>query len=212
MHRLRFAAGQIGLQVVFGSDGQQSAVLQVARHHNLPEHPGVIVHEDRTKAQQLQYRQLAAQARAANLNLEEDKLLGPFRWVIRTDKLRLINADASRIARQSVYCKQEQLALAQAIARGRISNRRAQDGRKSSRAPSHSQHDSYHDLSMPPLEQPNADNEDVEMEDDGDINGSFRLNSVPRTLAHESSQRNALANITPRQVVDLFHKKGKAAQ
>ena len=50
------------------------------------------------------------------------------------------------------------------------------------------------------------------MEDDGDINGSFRLNSVPRTLTHESSQRNALANMTPRQVVDLFHKKGTAAQ
>ena len=92
--------------VVLESDEQQRALLSVARRHNIEEYKNVFAHEDRTKAQQAQYRELKSEARAKNAELLiEGKLDKPFRYVVRAGGVRCIDADRLRENKKSIYCK-----------------------------------------------------------------------------------------------------------
>lgn len=92
--------------VVLESDKQQSALLSVARSHNIDEFKDVFAHEDRTKAQQAQYRDLKSEARAKNAELLiEGKLDKPFRYVVRAGGVRCIDACQSKENKKSIYCK-----------------------------------------------------------------------------------------------------------
>ena len=75
--------------VVLENKDQQEIALSSARHHNHVDFKNVFAHEDRTKAQQLEYNESVKQAKKKNEELERHDLLDkPFRWVVRGDRIR----------------------------------------------------------------------------------------------------------------------------
>jgi hypothetical protein len=91
--------------VVLESEEQQRALLNVARRHNINEFDGVFAHEDRTKAQQMQYREHKTEAREKNAELlREGKLDKPFRYVVRAGGVRCIDVGQSKESKKSIYC------------------------------------------------------------------------------------------------------------
>jgi hypothetical protein len=98
--------------VVLNSVEDQQAVLKAARHHDKADFNGVFAHEDRTRAQQLQYSECAKQAKDKNRRLAAVELLDqPFRFVVRGDRVRCIDASHSSVAKKSVYVDERTVQL-----------------------------------------------------------------------------------------------------
>lgn len=96
--------------VVLETTEVQQQVLRAARHHSNADFAGVFAHEDRTKSQQLQYSDMSKKAKAENEKLKRDKLLDqPFRFVVRGDRVRCIDALKSADNKKSVYVTDQQL-------------------------------------------------------------------------------------------------------
>ena len=69
----------------------------------------MFAHEDRMPAQQLQYSECAKQAKLKNDSLNrEGRLDNPFRYVVRGDRVRCIDAIESRYEKKSVYVSEQQ--------------------------------------------------------------------------------------------------------
>jgi hypothetical protein len=122
--------------VVLNSVEEQQTVLKAARHHDNPEFKGVFAHEDRTRAQQLQYSECAKQAKDKNKRLESVELLNkPFRFVVRGDRVRCIDFIKSSVGKKSVYVddrtvqldiqQRQQQKLDEAINNGHVNDRRS---------------------------------------------------------------------------------------
>ena len=122
--------------VVLNSVEDQQAVLKAARHHDKADFNGVFAHEDRTRAQQLQYSECAKQAKDKNRRLEAVELLDqPFRFVVRGDRVRCIDASQSSVAKKSIYVddstvqleiqRQQRQKLDEAITNGHVNARRS---------------------------------------------------------------------------------------
>lgn len=96
--------------VCFDNRDEQQKALKAARQHSNPSYEGVFAHEDRTKAQLLEYSTCAKQAKIKNDELEKEELLDkPFRWVVRGNRIRCIDAVKSRADKQSVYVSSNEL-------------------------------------------------------------------------------------------------------
>lgn len=115
------------LVVLESKDDQEKALLS-ARHHNHDGFKNVFAHEDRTKAQQLEYIESVKQAKKKNEELERYDLLDkPFRWVVRGDRIRCIDAVKSRTDKKSVYVLESEInsaRLDRASRRGHVNNTR----------------------------------------------------------------------------------------
>jgi hypothetical protein len=119
--------------VVLNSVEEQQIVLKAAKHHSNSDYQGVFAHEDRTRAQQLQYSECAKQAKDKNRRLEAASLLDqPFRFVVRGDRVRCIDAKQSSAAKKSIYVDErnvqleihQQQRLDQAISTGYVTDTR----------------------------------------------------------------------------------------
>ena len=98
--------------VVLNSVEEQQIVLKAARHHLHPDYQGVFAHEDRTRAQQLQYSECAKKAKDKNRRLEAAALLDqPFRFVVRGDRVRCIDATQSSVNKKSIYVDERKVQL-----------------------------------------------------------------------------------------------------
>ena len=131
--------------VVLNSVEEQQIVLKAARHHTNPNYQGVFAHEDRTRAQQLQYSECAKQAKDKNRRLEAVSLLDqPFRFVVRGDRVRCIDAKQSSVDKKSIYVDerkvqleiQRQQRLDQAISSGYVADTRKSNAASGSTAAS----------------------------------------------------------------------------
>ena len=115
--------------VLLDSRDKQQRVLQHARHHGVTKFSNVFAHEDRTKAQQLQFSECAKAAKTKNAILERSGLDPLYRYVVRGDRVRCIDLDKSREERTSVYVTEADikswLNLARAITNGSVSNTRS---------------------------------------------------------------------------------------
>ena len=97
--------------VIFKDEEEQRVALKAARHHNSSDYKGVFAHEDRTEAQQLEYAEVAKEAKRLNEVLDKKKVLDqPFRYVVRGDRARCIDVSKSKQERKSVYVSDEALA------------------------------------------------------------------------------------------------------
>ena len=115
--------------VVLESSEKQQQVLQYARHHQASGFSHVFAHEDRTKAQQLQFSECAKEAKANNAKLSQSGLNPPFRYVVRGDRVRCLDFVKSCDEKRSIYVTEKDiktwLNLQKAINSGTVSDTRA---------------------------------------------------------------------------------------
>lgn len=90
--------------VVLNNTEETKEVLKHARHHTDDQFKGVFAHEDRTKAQQLEYTESTKMAKKKNEQLKSVNLLDqPFRYVVRGDRVRCIDLQESKSQQKSIY-------------------------------------------------------------------------------------------------------------
>ena len=90
--------------VVLNDADEAKEGLKNARHHTDDQFKGVFAHDDRTKAQQYEYSEIAKLTKKKNEQLKSVNLLDqPFRYVVRSDRVRCIDVQQSKDQKKSIY-------------------------------------------------------------------------------------------------------------